>query len=209
MIERIENGLQLAVLAVCAAAAMVKALRTRERTWTLLTLFCASWALGDVYWLVCLLFFGQTPQISAVSDLNWCASFIFLYLLLREAAPPDGAREKRLLPWLGPVFAAGMAVFYMQWGQILSNLVYAALMGLLLFASVRRLADREKYARQRFLCGLVLAFCLLEYALWTASCIWSGETLANPYYWIDLALSLSFVLFLPAVWKVWKEGTAA
>ena len=201
MIERIDNGLQIAVLAACGGVALIRALRSRGKPWTLLALFYGSWLLGDVYWAVCLFFYGQTPQISVVSDLSWYASYIFLYMLLREIAPPVSRRETRLLPWLGPVFAFGMAVFFMRWGEVASNLIYAGLMGLLLFASIRRLMDGRRIPHARLLCAVILCGCLTEYALWTASCYWAGETLANPYYWFDLLLTAGFVLLLPAAGK--------
>ena len=201
MIERIDNGLQMAVLAVCTGLALIRFLQSREKAWGLLTLFYGSWLLADMYWSVCLFFYGKTPQISLVSDLSWYASYILLYMLLREAAPPLTRRERRVLPWLAPVFTLGMAVFYMQWGEVLSNLIYAGLMGLLLFAALRRLTDSAHYACARFLCGLVLFGCLLEYALWTASCFFSGDTLSNPYYWFDFLLTAGFPFFLPAVRK--------
>ena len=205
MIERIDNSLQIAVLAVCLGAALVRVIRRPDRAQTLLALFYGSWLLADLYWVVCLFFYGETPRISLVSDLGWYASYILLYMLLREAAPPVSRGERRVLPWLAPVFTLGMAVFYMQWGEVFSNLVYAGLMGLLLFASIRRLMDPARYARARFLCGLILCGCLLEYALWTASCYWSGESLGNPYYWFDFLLTATFPFFLPAT----RKGAAA
>ena len=198
MIESCENALQIVVLTLCVAVALVKAIKYQSRKWTLLSFFYGSWVLGDIYWLVCLIFFNQTPQVSAVSDLSWYAAYIFLYMLLRRAAPPESARERRFLPWVGPLFAAGMAAFYMQWGQITGNLIYAGLMGLLLFSAIRRLMDGE----QRFFCVIVLIFCLLEYGLWTSSCFFDGERLMNPYYWIDFILTMCFPLFLPATRKV-------
>ncbi len=201
MIERIDNLLQIAVLAVSAGIALIRAARRRDKAWILLALFYGSWFLADLYWSSCLFFYGKTPEVSLVSDISWYASYIFLYMLLREIAPPAGRRERRLLPWLGPAFALCMAAFYMQWGAIGSNLIYAALMGLLFFAAVRRLMDGERYARARLFCGMLLCGCLLEYALWTASCFWSGDSLRNPYYWIDLLLTASFPLLLPAVRK--------
>ena len=199
MIESIENALQIATLMVCAGIALIRAVKTQSRAWALLAFFYSSWGLGDVYWLVCLIFFDRTPQISVVSDLSWYASYIFLYMLLREAAPPDGAREKRFPPWLGPLFAGGMAVFFMRWGEIGSNLIYALLMSLLLFSVIRRFLDRDRYAAQQPLCVMILALCLLEYALWTSSCFFKGDGLKNPYYWFDFLLTVSVVFLLPAV----------
>ena len=201
MIESVENALQIAVLLACAGIAIARAAAHRSREWTLLGFVYGSWVLGDIYWLVCLVFYDRTPQVSLVSDLSWYASYIFLYMLLRQAAPPEGAREKRGLPWLGPVLCYGMAVFFMQWGEIVSNLIYATLMSLLLFSVIRRFLDRDRYAAQQPLCIAILVFCLLEYALWTSSCFFSGEGIQNPYYWFDFLLTVSFVFFLPATGK--------
>ncbi len=202
MIENYENMIQTAVLLICSGTAAYRAFRYRSRSWILVFFFYGNWALGDIYWLVHLVFFDRTPQIVMVSDLNWYVAYIFLYMLLRHIAPPETRVEKRLLPWLGPVFALGMAVFFIQWGQIVSNLIYAGLMGLLLFSVARRLMDRQVYGGQRFLCALILVFCLLEYGLWISSCLFQSDTLANnPYYWFDLLLTAGFPFFIPAVKK--------
>ena len=201
MIESIENALQVGVLLVCVSVSFCKATAKRSRVWTLLSFFYVSEALADIYWLICLIFYDHTPRIPVVSDLSWYASYIFLYMLLRLVAPPEGAREKRFLPWLGPLFAIGMAVFFMQWGQITSNLIYASLMGLLLFAVIRRFLDRKKYIAQQPLCIVILAFCLLEYGMWISSCFFWGSGLDNPYYWFDFLMTTCFVFFLPATSK--------
>lgn len=206
MIERYENAIQIAVLILCAILAASRAARYRSRSWVLLSFFYGSWLLGDIYWLACLLFFGTTPQISVISDLSWYAAYIFLYLLLCHVSPPQelpGMGTKRIV-WLGPALAVGMAVFFIQWGEILSNLIYAGLMGLLLYAALRRLTEKECDRRECFLPAMILLLCLLEYALWTASCFLNERIPLHPYYWFDLLLTVSFPLFLPATRKAVK-----
>lgn len=193
MLDQIDNGIQVAALLVCVVSAAWLAMRRTSRPHVLLALFYGSWLLGDIYWLVCYLCYDTMPQISVVSDMSWYASGIFLYMLLREVAPPTGAR--RVLPWIGPAFAAGMAVFFMQWGEYFNNMVYAVVMGLLMFASISRLQDGQ----QRFLPALVLVYCLLEYGLWVSSCFWQEPVLTEPYYWFEFMLTASFFLFLPTV----------
>ena len=205
MIESIENALQIIVLLICSGIALYRAIANHSQTWVLAFLFFGSWLLGDIYWLVCLLFYGQTPQISIVSDLSWYGSYIFLYLLLYHSSAPDKDSRKHRLPWLGPVFAAGMAVFFITQGELLSNLIYASLMGLLLFAALNRQINRKQYQNQQLLSGMILLFCLLEYGLWTASCFWKTDTLSNPYYWFDFLLTVSFVFFLPEIKKAVTE----
>ena len=205
MIESYENILQIAVLIICALIALYRAVAGKSRAWTLAFFFYGSWVFGDIYWLICLIFFGDTPKISVVSDLSWYASYIFLYMLLRPVSPPEEHAPRRLMPWLGPVFAAAMAVFFMLRGEILSNLIYGSLMGLLLFSAITRLLDAERYQGQRFLAAMVLVFCLLEYGLWLASCFWTAESLFNPYYWFDILLTVSFLFFIPAVKRAVAE----
>ena len=71
---------------------------------------------------------------------------------------------------------------------------------LLLFAAVQRLMDGQRYRKQRFLLVWVLVFCLLEYALWTSSCIWE-YTVTSPYYWFDVLLTVIHPFLIPAVKK--------
>ena len=201
MADYLDNTLQIIVLALCVASTVYRALKYRSRSWTMLSFFYACWALGDVYWLVCLLIYGVSPQISVVADLSWYASYIFLYLLLRYMFPPEDIANRSVIPWLGPVFALGMAVFYMRWGEIISNLIYAGLMGLLLYSAARRLTEPRKSFSGRFLPAVVLTFCLLEYGLWTSSCFMSGDTLLHPYYLFDFLLTVSFPFFVPALRK--------
>lgn len=201
MIERYENAIQIAILAICVIVASYQASVHRSRSWTLLSFFYGSWVLGDIYWLVCLIFYSKTPHISVVADLSWYASYLFLYLLLRLISPPEEITCKRLISWLGPVFALGMAVFFMFRGEIASNIIYAGLMGLLLFAAIRRLTDKSRPSRNSFLPAMILIFCLLEYTLWTASCFWDETFLLHPYYVFDFMLTVSFPFFIPAIRK--------
>ena len=88
-------------------------------------------------------------------------------------------------------------------GEIGNNLIYGSLMGLLMFSAVRRLMDRD--AGCRTLCIVILVFCLLEYAMWTVSVFFKGDTLANPYYWFDFLLTVSFPAFLSAAKRTVAE----
>lgn len=201
MIESYENTIQVIILLICVGITLYRALTYWSRTWTMLFYFYACWLLADTYWVVCLFIYKQTPQISLIPDLSWYASFIFLYLLLNRVAPVEGRITGNLLPWLGPAFAAVMGIYFMTFGAILANLVTAILMGILLYASIRRLLERERYRKQNFLVTHVFIFCLLEYGMWISSCIWSGDTLAYPYYWFDFLLTINFLFLIPAAKK--------
>lgn len=222
MIEIVENLIQLAMTGTCAGVALYRALRSRERAWAMLGLFSGIFFLGDLYWLLFLIFYENTPRYYSVSDLSWYTSFLFLLLLLiyvrveicghrMPAVETEGGLRQRLnlfpaVLWCVPAFTALMCAFYMRWGDYLSNVLAAILMtGIIWHALSALLASRSQpgQAGLRMFCLVTLLFCAAEYALWTASCFWGNEdTLTNIYYWFDLLLSITFVMFLPALGRV-------
>ena len=208
MIESIENAVQLALLLVCTAVSGATAVRGRERSGAILTPFYGSYALGDLYWLLYLLFYGHTPKLFYVSDLSWYAAYLFLYLLLQLVSDPEerGTRCPALL--VLPLFTVAMCVFYMRWGDYAGNVITAVLMSLLMMHAARGLYYLRRHpegSARRWLYVATLIFCAIEYAAWTSSCFWAGDTWANPYLWFACLLTLSALLFLPA----YRKGVAA
>ena len=207
MTEIIENALQVSVAALCLAFAVSRSVRTKKREWILLCFFYGSWVLADLYWESFLVLLKRTPGVFYVSEFSWYASYIFLFLLLKQTLPQEKGGKKPVLPWLGAAFAAAMCVFYVRWGDYAENVICALLMGLLLYDAIRGLTSLRGGERKRlvFLCAAVIFFCAAEYALWTASCFWEGDSIANPYYWADALLTVSFVPLLFAVRRAVKE----
>ncbi len=206
MIETLDNALQLSVGGICVLLAAGKIIASRKRKWTLLLLFYSGFFLGNLYWFLYLLFYQRTPQYY-IADLSWWAGYLFLILLLKETETNKSA-GRSLLPWLGPAFTAGMCMFFIQRGEYISNIIYAVFLGVLLWNAIRGLlkSDAEKRrSKNTVLCGVTLFFCAMEYAEWTASCFWVGDTLKNPYFWFDTLLTVCFPLFLPAVRKAAEE----
>lgn len=205
MIESVENALQLLVTGICAVISAYKAVAFRSRTWALLLLFSGAFFLGDLYWLLFMLFYGETPYYSYIPDLSWYTSYLFLFLLLHHAGVNTKKKWSSPALWTVPVFTGGMCAFYMQYGRYLSNLTCAALMTLVMMEAIAMIQSQrnmpEGKRRCRFLCMAALFFCAMEYGVWTASCFFEGDTFANPYIWFDGLLSLSIVLFIPAVRK--------
>ncbi len=220
MIERIDNIIQLVTTGTCAVVALYQAVRLKDRAWSVLGLFSGVYFLGILYWLLFLLFYGHTTEYSYIPDLCWYSSYLFLMLLniyvRGESSGKDsfpvgpGAEMREIIHsirpslWLVPVFTAAMCIFYMQYGDFLSNIIAALLMtGLIWHASAGFLSSGEEKGKNknRGVYAVTLLFCFTEYALWTTSCFWMGDTLANPYFWFDLLLSITFLLFIPALRK--------
>ena len=207
MIESVVNAVQLILTALTAALALIFAITTRRREWLMTGLFAGTYFLGDLYWQLYLLFFGVTPEISYIPDLSWYASFLFLFLLLVQIG--GGQKTRRPALFAIPVFTVGICIFFMKWGEYVSNIIYALLMTLILWRSIGALiamrgAEPEN-KRAIYVYAAALFFCAAEYCVWISSCFWTGSTIANPYFWFDAMTSLGFVAFLPAVRKAVSE----
>ena len=174
----------------------------------MLALFYFTFFLGDLYWQLYIVFYdGASPEFY-ISEFGWYTSYLFLLILLIYINTEINKRWRHRfdpLFMLIPAFTIGMCIFYMQWGDYLSNMITAVLMmGLIwhAFYGLKVLRGRPRQENERRMLFLVtLLFCGTEYALWTSSCFWMGETVLNIYYWFDILLSVSFVLFLPALRK--------
>ena len=203
MSEIVENIIQLILTGICTACAAVFAIRSHRREWVLLGLFSGSYFLGDLYWSLFLLFYGETPTNLFIPDMSWYASFLFLFLLLLQMGGKKRNTRRKIL-WLVPVFTAGMCVYYMQFGGYVTNLIYAILLTLILwraFSGLLLVKDGSEKKQNRLLYRTSILFCALEYAMWTVSCIWDSYSLSNPYFWFEFLLSFCFVLFIPALRK--------
>ena len=199
MIEAIVNAFQLLTTGICTLVALRRGFRYRKRPWFLLALASGVFFLGDLYWELFLIFFGDTPKFSFISYIGWYASYLFLLLLVLEFPDDGGDPKKKRILWIGPAFAAGMCLFYLQWGDLFGNVISALLMGTLFWnIGSRLLSLKGKNAKQQpeiLLLWSVLLFCLLEYAAWTASCFGVYDSLAHPYFWFDILLSADFLIF--------------
>ena len=211
MIETVENAAQFTVVSLCCGISAVCCIRRKSRLWGLMALFYGTFLLGLLYWLLYLLFYGDTPNFRYISELSWYTAFLFLFLILQHIADPGERTVKAWIPRLMPVFAFGMGIFYMQWSAWLSNVLSAAVMSLLLYQAVRGLIYHRKQEQHRkwtrFYC-LTLLFCMAEYCMWTVTCFYWSDALSNPYFWFDILQTVCFPLFIPAAAGLEPSGKA-
>lgn len=207
MTEFYENLFQVIITGGVAAAASVRAVRSRKREWVLMALFSGTYCMADLYWVLYILFYHHSPALSVLSDLGWYASMLFLLLLVVRVQGNCPFRYHTAVMWLIPVFTFGMCIFYSAgYGAYLSNITAAVLMTMIIRRSVGCAlqfrgrpgeATRGWHGFYRW----VLLFCTAEYAMWTSSCIGWTDAWYNPYFLFDVVLSISFVLILTALGK--------
>ena len=204
LIEQVDNALQLIALVVCGLLTVFRSISTRNRIWVLLYMFYIVVTLGNLYWLLYLLLYKETPFYSYIPDFCWAAAYLSLLLLLQHIKDKERSRKDRKVLYLIPVFTFGMALFYMQWGKYLINIIDAVFMSLLLYYSIGGLLTAKKKTGRYYLYLVTLFFCLVEYGLWTSSCFEWGSFL-DPYYIFDVMLTLAYVLFYPAARKAVQD----
>ena len=200
MIEIIENAIQLVTTGICTVIALRKGIRLQNRAWIVLALASGVFFLGDLYWELFLVLYGHTPGYSYIPYLSWYASYMFLLLLLFELKGEREERKTRKILWIIPVFSAGMCIFYMQFGDWIGNIITAVFMSLLMWHALDMLLLLRN-SKKAAIFAVVLLFCIVEYAAWTATCFGNYETLAHPYFWLDTLLSAVFLLFPAALGK--------
>ena len=203
MIEIIDNSVQLTATLCCALLAGRLAVRRKKQDYMTLACYYGALTLGNLYWLVYDILTSYTPKIFYVSDLCWVASYLFLLMLVTESAGPEERAFRCPAAWISPVLSTAMTIFYCHWGDELENIVWCGLMGAAGWFSIRGYlwALREKRRARRNFHLAVLILIAVEYSLWTASCYWVSDTLSNPYFWFDFALTASGILLLPATEK--------
>ena len=204
MVETVSNILQIVVLCACIAAAEYHTGASKSRSWLLYGLFVLSFLLGDIWWILDLLFYDNSFY-SIVPYINWKASILFLILLMNQQQDEAVRRPYGIGMWIIPVFCGAMCVYYMQFGAYIDNVLTAVLMAVLIWVTVRMLLDKrdksEYASRNRALCLVVLLFCASEYIMWTASCLDYGNPLRYLYDVFSFVLTLCIVLFIPAMRK--------
>ncbi|MBR4671473.1 MAG: hypothetical protein IKO84_12835 [Butyrivibrio sp.] len=206
MIDVIDTAVQIVVLLICLAISMYFIVKTKEKSWVLMHLYYLSYLLGNLYWQAVAFYYGATPEISVVSDLSWYASYIFLCLFLFMECEKHLGKDfnskakctgiKRIIPFLPIPFVSGMALLYMKYGKIVSNVIYAILMAVLLYNAIRNiLCFNDRYIR--YISFVVILNCLAEYGSWTFSFYYYDiSTWANPYYWFNALIAVIFLIYL-------------
>ena len=203
--ELIENVLQFLVtlLGFCLACAYY--CQSRKQAYFLLTCFYGCFALGSLYWTLYLMLFSKTPQVFYVSESGWIASVIFLHIL--QYVLPD--EKERAFPcrtaWLSVLIGIPLCAFYCFYGDILSNLLWCGMMMVISYYSIRGLVFARKQVGEarnmQYFHIVVLWFTAAEYALWTTGCFWRGDSIGNPYFWMDILLTGSLFGLFPATRK--------
>ena len=205
MIELFDNLSQLLAVALGCALSTVQYLHSRRTPWFLLSCFYGCFGLGLIYWLLYTSLVPDASPMFYVSDIGWISCFLFLLVLQVGFAERGEHRRAGFLPWLSVVLIVPLTIYYISLGDVLYNLIVGVLMIAIFWLALSGLATARRHPQQaadkrRFHLTMIV-YILFENALWLSSYPWRGDSLANPYFWCDFAVTLSLLALYPAVRK--------
>lgn len=203
MVEFIDNLTQLLAALAGFLLSGASYLKSRRQPYFLLCCFYGCFGFGMLYWLLYTLLVTDAPPMFYVSDIGWISCFLFLLLLQYSFSDKEERSLQSRLPWLALVIIIPLTAYFISIGDALYNLIVGALMAAMLWTAVRGLVWQKKQPNQsrRFFHFAVIGFLVLENCLWLSSYPWMGDTLANPYFWFDFAVTASLLMLFPAVRK--------
>ncbi len=179
--------------------------KTRRQAIFLLACFLGCFMLGAFHWTLHIILFNSTPQIFYVSELAWIAAYLFLLTLEYVMATKEEKQFRHPALLLVPIFCIPQLILYLSFGEILGNLLMVGLTMAVAYFALRGFIFARKQSGEtqnmQYFHGAVLVIIFLEFALWTSSCFWIGDTLSNPYFWFDLMLSVALLVLVPATKK--------
>ncbi len=194
-VELFCNLFQLGVGAIAAAVAIDLALRKKTDGYVLAAGMLITFTMGNLYWFTYQLVTDQTPQIFYVSDTSWTVSYLFL-LSMQLYVTQNSVRGQRHWTMYIPIpIGVALTLYFCQWGDILSNLLYMGTLTASAYLAIRNL--HYGHPKGRGLHIFCILFVITEYALWLASCFWISDSWTNPYFWFDVALAVEIGCFLP------------
>lgn len=226
MIELIDNLIQLVLTATCTLVAFYRAFRFRRqsemaskrvskiptinfqigrREWILLGLCTGEYFFGDLFTVLYLALYDETPPYLYISNISWYTSYLFLSLLVLYVSDRQSIRMQSRAQLLIPIFTITMCVvFFIDDGGIFDNLLGLIVMtpAIWLAGGALEIERQQKKktghrSKKWYFFLLCLVIPALEYGLWvTSGFFWIGDTILNPYFCIDLALSVCFVLLM-------------
>ena len=194
--ELIDNWLQVAALSCSGLAAIMAALRRRDRRFLILALFYICISIGTLYWVLYIFILGSVPQIFYVSEFSWLAGYLFLlsFQMLRT----DRMRPFFSLPSLicALITAALVLRFRMFGPSYFVSAAFAVVLSATIYLAVWRLRRREN--GRLIDCWLLL--CVgLQLLLIMVSMFMQDFTRFNLYFAVDITLTCSFAALMPLV----------
>ena len=205
MIEFIDNLSQFLVTLLGGILSGILFFRSRKSPYFLLCSFYGCFALAGLYWLLYTILVTDAPPMFYVSDIGWIAGYLFLCLLQDSLSDREERAFRCGAMWIAPLVIVPLTIYYISLGDVIYNLILDNIMLVLTWRGIRGFVYWKRKAglgrEKRFFHLAILCFVVLENGLWLSSYPWVSDTLTNPYFWIDFAVTACLFSLFPATRK--------
>ncbi len=206
------NIFQSIILACCLAICARTLYVTKRKGWFLLGCFFATYLLGDIYWLGYILIRGTTPYIFYVADISWIASYSFLSIVVRSFPESRSKKYQSIFSYIWLVFSIVSTIYFYTFGDIINTTVMDFVVSLAGLYAINGMSncrnkikkengDKTIFGNYYMVYLVVLLITIMEYGLWHMSTFFDTLTFANPYYWFDIGLTITFGLMVLAYYS--------
>ena len=201
--ELIDNLFQITVLLCACVAAGILAIRHRNRSFLILSLAYACFAMGTIYYVLYLVIIGIWPQVFYVAEISWLAAWLF-YLSV-QILPAEGKKYRFSLP-AGATAAVITAIAFLDHDfgpSYLISALFSLTAGATVYLSVSHMRHGGLYRKR----DVQMIICVvLQVLLYLVSNYTHDYTRFQLYYAVDLALTLSMAALLPLTLREVKQA---
>lgn len=201
-IELTTNTIQMCVCLISAIWITVIAVRNGRTVHILMAGFSDTFALGTTYWTTHQLMKSYVPDTFYLTEISWMVAPLFLLCVEIYSAKSIQKKHFNLGTVLIYIAATGFYIFFtIDNSCIIENAMYMSVTAICFASAFQNLLYGDKKGRTLHI--FCIGFVVVEWLLWFVECIWSGDTWANPYFWVDNSLTLTIAMTIPAIKGAW------
>ena len=207
--ESFENIVSLLCIIVGLLYCIFKYTETPRRGYRYLIVFFLANFLSEYYWTTYELVMRSYPDVSGLAAyLGWNVGYLFLFLAVFSMRQEEARRYFHPIILLPVLITIPQFFLYVRYGGILNNLWEVGLTTLTMVFCLQEIVYylKNKGEGRAFplFSLLVLAYLLVKYGMWTASCFDWGSELFSPYLYLTVIDSLSSVFFVSGAGKYYE-----
>ena len=213
--ENLENIISLLGTIAGLLYSVFKYIETPRRGYRCLVVFFLANFLSEYYWTVYELVMRAYPDVSGFSAyLGWNVGYFVLLLAVLYMRREEAKRFFHPLMLLPVLVTVPQFLLYIQFGGVLNNVWEVGLTTLTMVFCLQQIIYDIKHKESGKGISpfslLALAYLLVKYGMWTASCFdWPGE-LANPYLYCSIIDAVICIFFAYGAGKFYEsEGLRA
>ena len=205
----LENVCMLVAILIALIGTLFRYIVVPRKGYLYLCGFFLAHLLSDYYWTTYTLVMGDYPEVSEfIAYLGWNIGYIFLAVFVYHMQKQAIGRYFHLLALIPVPINIVQFIIYIQYGGLFNNIWQVSLTTftacICMSSVIYRFKNKKSGASIPYAHLAVLLFMLTEYGMWTSSCYFDSESLANPYY-LFAFINYAIAIFIP--WATGRDYT--